>query len=383
MRGTARFTAAFFYCFLFPYLSIPGLLIPALSSSAFGQQAASPAPVPPPAERAADSASAPGRRITLDVVVTDKSGKPVPGLQQQDFTLLDDKQPQKILSFQASVLPTDGANAAPDTPVQAILLVDAVNASFHSVSYERTELQKFLQQNDGRLPLPTSLVIMSDTSQGQSGTTRNGNDLVVSLNSNQSGLRTIGRSQGFYGGADRVQISLNTLENLATHLATEPGRKMVIWISPGWPFLSGPGVELSAKNQDSIFNTIVGLSDMLREARITIYSVDPLGMNDSLGRRFYYESFVKGVGSASKVQNGNLALQVLAAQSGGLVLNSSNDIEKLMASCLTDARAFYTISFDSPPADHPNEYHSLQVKIDKPGLAARTRTGYYAQRSKP
>lgn len=31
------------------------------------------------------------RRIPLNVVVTDKSGKPVAGLQQQDFTALDDK----------------------------------------------------------------------------------------------------------------------------------------------------------------------------------------------------------------------------------------------------------------------------------------------------
>jgi hypothetical protein len=28
------------------------------------------------------------KRTTLDVVVTDKSGRPVAGLQQQDFTLL-------------------------------------------------------------------------------------------------------------------------------------------------------------------------------------------------------------------------------------------------------------------------------------------------------
>ena len=26
-----------------------------------------------------------------------------------------------------------------------------------------------------------------------------------------------------------------------------------------------------------------------------------------------------------------------------------------------------------------DEYHTLEVKVDKPGLTARTRTGYYAQ----
>jgi VWFA-related protein len=125
---------------------------------------------------------------------------------------------------------------------------------------------------------------------------------------------------------------------------------------------------------------VVQLSDELRAARITLYNVDPLGMDESLGRTFYYQSFLKGLSSAKQAQNGNLGLQVLAAQSGGTVLTSSNDIAKLVASCVTDATAYYTLSFDSPPADHPNEYHSLQVKIDKPGLTARTRTGYYAQK---
>ena len=52
----------------------------------------------------------------------------------------------------------------------------------------------------------------------------------------------------------------------------------------------------------------------------------------------------------------------------------------LIAGCVADAKAYYTLSFAAAAADHPNEYHNLQIKIDKPGLTARTRTGYYAQR---
>ena len=43
--------------------------------------------------------------ITLDVVVADKGGHAASGLQQQDFTLLDNKAPQKITSFQRSGAP--------------------------------------------------------------------------------------------------------------------------------------------------------------------------------------------------------------------------------------------------------------------------------------
>jgi hypothetical protein len=53
--------------------------------------------------------------------------------------------------------------------------------------------------------------------------------------------------------------------------------------------------------------------------------------------------------SPRKLESGNLALQVLAVQSGGCVLNSGNDITNLVRSCLVDAGAFYSVSFDPPP----------------------------------
>jgi hypothetical protein len=42
-----------------------------------------------------------GSRIRLNVVVNDKSGKPVSDLQQQDFQIFDNKSLQQILSFEA------------------------------------------------------------------------------------------------------------------------------------------------------------------------------------------------------------------------------------------------------------------------------------------
>ncbi len=45
--------------------------------------------------------SPPSSSIDLDVVVTPKSGPAVAGLQQQDFTIFDNKAPQRITSFQA------------------------------------------------------------------------------------------------------------------------------------------------------------------------------------------------------------------------------------------------------------------------------------------
>jgi VWFA-related protein len=333
------------------------------------------APVTPP-QAANNGVPTSDHRVSLDVVVTDKGGNAQSGLQQQDFTILDDKQPENILSFHAA----DESTAASD-PIQVIFLVDAVNTGVQTMGYLRQELEKFLRQDGGHLALPTSLVFLTDTStEVQPVTTRDGNGLADVLSSKETGLRIVGRSQGFYGAVDRLNLSLGALARLTTFEAQRPGRKLLIWFSSGWPMLSGPRVQLTEKNQEWLFNTIVALSRSLRESRITLYSVDPLGTADAASfRTFYYESFLKGVPSANKVLAGNLALQVLATQTGGKVLNSNNDLTKLIASCQMDAKAYYTLSFIYPPADHPDEYHNLEIKIDKPGLIARTRTGYYAQ----
>jgi VWFA-related protein len=316
--------------------------------------------------------------IALDVVVTDKSGRPVPGLQQQDFTLLDNKQPQKILSFQAI---SGAASAAADQPTEVILLLDEVNDSFGNVSYEREQVEKFLQRDGGELPRPVSMVFFTDTGTAiGSRSTQDGNALVSDLNQSKFGLRSIRRSQGVYGAGDRLELSLNALKQLIDYEGKRPGRKLLIWISPGWPLLSGPGIHLTTKAREGLFGDIIALGDGLRRARITLYSIDPLGMADAGRlRTTYYQEFVKPVKKANDVQIGNLGLQVLATQSGGRVLNSSNDIAGEIATCITDANAFYAVSFEAQPGDGPNDYHSIEIKIDKPGLTTHTRSGYYAQ----
>jgi VWFA-related protein len=315
------------------------------------------------------------RHITLDVVVADHKGVLISGLTEQDFTVLDNRQPQKLVSFRA----VDSSTPGPQT--QVILLIDAVNANFTTISYERSQIQKFLAENGGRLAQPVSLIFFADkNTQVQSTPTQDGNALVAAFDKNVTALRTITFSQGIYGAQDRLDLSISTLDSLARYEATKPGRKLLIWISPGWPILSGPRIQISNKEQEDIFHTVVALSALLRQAKITLYSLDPLGTADAGSLRLtYYEEFLKGLKKPGDAQAGNLALQVLATQSGGEVLQSSNDIAALIARATRDAGAYYELTYDPPAADDLNDYRTLKVTIDKPGLEARTRTGYYAQ----
>jgi VWFA-related protein len=335
---------------------------------AFGRQQIIPTP---PASSAPAEANS---RITLEVVANDKSGRPVAGLQQQDFTILDNKQPQTILSFKAV------GGATPDADPEIVLVVDAVNTSFTRLAFARGQIDKFLRQDGGRLARPVSIAILTDSGfDMQQGTSRDGNALAASLDQRETGLRTLYRSQGFYGAVDRSQLSLRAVEQLAQYDGKRPGRKLVIWISPGWPLLSGPRMDLSSRDQQNIFNKIVAISAQLRESRITVYAVNPLGAAESLGRTFYYEQFLKGVTAPNRVQLGDLSLQVLASHSGGRVLNSSSDIAGEIERCARDADAYYILSFDSPAADGPNFYNAIEVKIAQPRLKAQTLSGYYAQ----
>jgi VWFA-related protein len=319
--------------------------------------------------------------ILLDVVVTDRSGKPIPGLTEKDFVVRSNGTVQKILSFQAVGGVAVSQVQATQTPVRIILLVDEVNTSFERIAYEREQIKKFLSENGGKLKHPVSLAFASDTgTEIQNGSTQDGNALLASFDQHETALRSIRRSTGFYGAEERLQLSLNTLNSLTATEAQRPGRKLVIWISPGWPLLSGPAVQLTNKQEQQIFGTIVSASTALRQARITIYSIDPLGLADAGGVRvFYYQEFLKPVTATKNAQIGNLGLQVFATQTGGLALNSSNDITAQITRSMAEADAFYTLTIDAAPADKPDEFHSIDVKVETPGLTARTRNGYYTQ----
>ena len=154
----------------------------------------------------------------------------------------------------------------------------------------------------------------------------------------------------------------------------------MIWVSPGWPLLSGPNVQTDAKEHQQIFADIVNFSTQLLQARTTLYSIDPLGTADAGGfRTFYWKDFVKGISKPDQAQTGNLALEVLATQSGGMALSASNDVAAQLQRCIADIGAYYELSFNPSAGDQPNEYHGLEIHISKPGLTARTREGYYSQ----
>jgi VWFA-related protein len=334
------------------------LLALALSSTAI------PAQQTPPS-------SAPSSRMVLDVVVTPKSGPPVSNLQQQDFTILDNKSPEPITSFSV----VKGAEA----PIEVVVLIDTVNADPQELSVERADVDRFFKLNGGHLAFPTSLAILQEAGVAMGETpTRDGNLLSAALAQTNLGSGVQLKNTGPANDADRAHRCLAAAERLVVREAAIPGRKIILWVSPGWPLVSNANLNYDDRQTTQLFHQAVVMSTLLRRANVTFYSISPAG-TDASSHQLDYEQFLKGAAKPIQGLPGFTALQVMSVQSGGLALTGSNDIADELERCLADLTAYYELSFDPPPDERRDDLHTLQVKVSQAGDTARTRTLYYSQ----
>ena len=326
--------------------------------------------VPPVPNLGVDTSADTGT-IRLNVEVTAKGGMPVPGLAQGDFALTDNGSARTLTGFREL--------SPAKEPVELILIFDAVNARFQTVAYERLQVEKYLKAAGNNLPLPFTVGFLTDKGiKVQQGFSRDGAALADAIETNAPGLRQITRSAGIWGADERLQISQRGIQQVIAYASSLPGRKIVIWASPGWPLLSGPHIDLDARQQDQVFSSIVGYSRAMRQGNVTLFSLNPLGPEEPMLREDYYQSFLHGISNPRATDLGDLSVQVLALQSGGQVINST-DLGGAIKRWIGETNTWYELTFEAPPAERSNEYHHIAVRVDKPGLTARTRDGYYAQ----
>jgi VWFA-related protein len=328
------------------------LLIPVLA------QAQEPAPAPGAASTAGYEWEG---RIHLDVAVKDKAGKAVAGLASTDFTVLDNGQPAKIVSFSAY----DGIASRPDPSAEIIFVIDAANHTRDQTVAAQRGIQDFLLRNGGHLTQPVEIYRLSDLGLSATATPSiDGNALAEELRKGK-GFEGIERKRedlntilappanrlATRGQSFHPQSALEALGSIALLERRKPGRKLLVWV--GYNELAG----------ENAFDWTTEFSTRLREARITLFGVT------------YWQ-----LPTRRSAQPMPLSFEVLAENSGGGTLEEpDNDLTRLIDKCVADASVFYAIAFDAPPTDKVEEYHSLSVVLDKPGLKARTDTGYYDQ----
>jgi len=102
------------------------------------------------------------RRVLVDVTVRDSNGKPVHGLAAGDFSITEDKQPQRVLSFDAYDLDTPSLARKPNAPALPpnvfenvpaspehgplyVMLFDMVNMENEDEMSARAQVLKFIK----------------------------------------------------------------------------------------------------------------------------------------------------------------------------------------------------------------------------------------------
>lgn len=343
-----------------PLCAVAGFVV--LGLNVFSQQAV----VPPIAVRTPERP-----RISLDVVVTNKAGKAVSELEPFDLTLLDNNQPRKILSFRR----TDGSTGSRfDPPVEVILVIDAVNLPYQAVTPQRLEVEKFLRLNNGLLTFPTSVFLYSSQGlQVQPAPSKDGNALAKMLDKASGTVRARGISGGVYSLTEQFQDSFKTMQGIVQNEARKPGRKVLIWVGPGWPLLTERFFIESDESRQNYFHQLATLTNQLRQARITVYNVAPIvGVSREL-----YKGYLKPVTEARKMEVADLALEVMAVNTGGRVLDPGNYLSELILKCVSDIGPYYTVTFEPPQAAGADEFHSLRVQVSGDGLTAQSDIGYY------
>ncbi len=338
-------------------------------------------------------------RIILNVQVTEASGKSVKGLRKRDFTLLEDQKPHALATFRE----VDGPSST--APTHAIVLLDTVNNSSGNITRISRGIEQYLKQSQAPLYLPMAIAVLSDAGAWASNSSRNRNVLLGELKDltshRQAGncadedqpneeflniwmhgpVTSDSSARNLRCQNQRFTESVSALEDMTRQQVNIPGRVILIWIGTGWPLLYSkefrPDDEQFKRNN---FANVVSIANALREAQVTLDMLSPHDMfHKAVQLNDHDIAFLNGVPNMNEVTAGSLSLQALAHQSGGQLLIETNNIPTGIATCIADAESYYAFAFDSAAAAAPDEYHSLVVKVDIPGLTVRTNTLFYAE----
>jgi len=221
------------------------------------------------------------RLVLVDSVVTDKKGNYVTDLEKKDFKVYEDNKEQTITSFTFEADPKSPLN---NQKHYLVLFFDNASTSFANQMYARKAAEKFVDNNTG----PNKYIAVANFSGTLQITQNFTNDpdrlravitgVKFSSVSTKDGpsLSTGGIGTSTSGGG--LPASLNTpgafgirnvllaLRSLAKGLADVPGRKMVVFLTEGFPV------------NDELRSEMTATIDACNKANVSVYPVDVRGL---------------------------------------------------------------------------------------------------------
>ncbi len=322
------------------------------------------------------------RLVILDVVVTDRQGNVVTGLTRENFHVTELSEPQTVLNFEetgAHAIPanaeinstTDLDRLAPRAPVN-ILLLDEFNTRFEDMAFARYSLKKILAKQPDRLDTPTMLIAVSlQKFTVLRDYTQNKTALIDALDHHLVAYPWQVHNGGWI--AERYGAAFATLERVAEAVIGHPGHKNMIWIGRGFPAFSLVNAPVDTANR--VDNAVQQCVNELRDARVTLYTVDPAGLTVQPGGNYGSDA------AFDDPFGGNYQFNKLAKATGGRAFYGRNDVDTEIGTGIRDGASFYSLTYRPDNANvDPKKFRRIKITLDRPDLTATTREGYYVQR---
>ncbi|MEW6210446.1 MAG: VWA domain-containing protein [Acidobacteriota bacterium] len=352
--------------------------------------------------------------VQVDVLVTDKSGKPVRGLKREDFELYDNGKLQHITHFSYEESRFNKVEADDETPRSLPRAITAselrrvmafVIDTLHLNSEHVLRVRKLLEDFIDKKMEPGDLALIIPTGGGSG--------LLQQFTSDQRILRrAIARLRPFVFGFSPtpyrtlepsfgptrlgfpsappirgintidfleeydVRSTLRTMDNVIKSLARLPGRKLGVFISAGFRV-----------NQTQTNSALSEMTARAARANVVFYSIDPRGL-DPLGLEAgdnpgeSAADFIESKRSdAIESQN---SLNAIAADTGGKYFRNSNDIRRGLDQMLEENSEYYVLGFQPEEKKWDGKFHKLKVVVrGHEDYRVSTRKGYLARTEKP
>ena len=264
------------------------------------------------------------RVVPVVATVTDAERRLVPGLEQADFSILDNGKPQDITLFQSEV-----------TPFTVVVMLDTSASMTGSLDLLNRATEQFLIR---MLPADKGQVgAFNDKIQFSGTFTNDRDDLIGALRDLQFGNPT-----RLY---DAIWESMATLDGVTT-------RKVVLVFTDGDDTAS----------RRSLGNTL----DRARENEIMVYAI---------GLESEYFNGQRRVRSQP-----DRGLKKLAEETGGgyFELKKTDDLGPTFSRVAQELHSQYTLGFSPTVLD--GKEHKLELRMNKPGFTARARKSYIASK---
>jgi VWFA-related protein len=397
-------------------MHLPRWLVPlALTASAFAQQT----PPAPPVIRINVNL------VQVDAVVTDSRGNPVTDLKIEDFEVLQDGKPQTITNFEfvdirsaiirRTILQPPGApgqrgrgGVAPPPPTRVLrpqqirrtiaLVVDDLGLSFDSVTRVRDSIRKWVEVE----MQPGDLVAVIRTSAGMGSLQQFTGDKRV-LNAAIDRIRFhVGRvgASSFAplqalapaGTPDTAVFdqelavrytsgSMGAIQYVVQGLRDVPGRKSLILFSESMRLMFPDG------RNSEVEERLRRLSDAANRSSVVIYGVDPRGVvytgltaEDNVGGRTPQQIAQISSNRTTQLLFSREGMETLAERTGGLFNANNNDITAMLRQAADDGNGYYLLGYQPEATtfrDGAGQFHSIRVRVKRPGLTVRSRTGFF------